>query len=97
MQLFIANFAVTLTETFYTTRRIYKFLLTGEKRVAFGTDTYFDFRTGGLYFPDCAASANHFGIAILRMDVFFHFLSRLSILINVHQLYGIININAIAK
>jgi len=91
--LFVTNFTVTLTEAFYTTRRIHKLLFAGKERVALGANTNFNFRTGGFNFPHFAACANNFCVAILRMNVFFHFVPASFIyqfLNNAH--YGLENI-----
>ena len=63
---------VTAVEFVDTTGGVNKFLFAGEKRVAFGADTDFDFGTGGLDVPDFAASAGNSGITVIRMDILFH-------------------------
>jgi hypothetical protein len=41
--------------------------------MAGGTNTNFGFFYGGLGFPYLAAGTDNLGIAIFRMDIFFHF------------------------
>ena len=68
----LLSFLVTAVELVDTTGGINKFLLSGEEGVALGADTNFVLRTGGFDVPHFAASTGHDGIAVGRMDVFFH-------------------------
>ena len=64
--------AITLVELVDTTCGIDELLLTGEERVALGTDTDFVFGAGGIDFPDFAAGAHDLGRTVVRMDILFH-------------------------
>ena len=65
---------VAAVEFVNTTSGINKFLFAGEKRVAFGADTDFVIGTGGFDVPNRTAGASDDGIAVFRMDLFFHVL-----------------------
>ena len=64
---------VATVELVDTPGGVNKLLLAGEERMALGADANVDFRTGGFDVPDFAAGANHFGRAIFRMNITFHF------------------------
>ena len=66
------RFFVAAVEFINTTCGIDKFLFTGEKRVAFSTDTDFVFAAGGFDVPGSAASTGNDSVAVSGMDVLFH-------------------------
>ena len=71
---FLAEF-VFAAESFHTTGSIYQLLLTGEKRMAIGTNFYFDRflgRTGWIF---RTAGTGYGSFNIIRMYASFHFIT----------------------
>jgi len=76
MRLFAFSFNfVFAAESFHTAGRIYQLLLTGEKRMAIGTDFYFDYFLGrtGWIFRTTGTGYSHF--KIFGMDTGSHFIT----------------------
>jgi hypothetical protein len=71
-ELFFESLFVFFQEFFYATGRIDKFLLSGEERMAGGTDlhSHFFIDTADGYFV--AAGTDGINLIILGMDIFFH-------------------------